>query len=123
LAGAAEKISQCAGEISRQAAGGEHARNLLEEVADDIEVSGCHLVTAGGAIVAGRAIEAAWSAGAEHGRAGRPPVITDEDEFYAWHGEDASELAASLTLPAGHSTHSETWPRWGPQRTATPTLR
>ena len=107
LAQATEKIARCAGEISRASGGSEYAQSLIEEAADEIEVAGWHLEEAGVQLLGGRATEAAWMAGAEHGRAGRPPAITSEDGRFAWHGEDAAALAASLVLPAGKGTDSE----------------
>jgi hypothetical protein len=108
LAQATEKISRCAAEICPAPAGGrEYARCLVEEAADAIEVAGWHLEEAGLQIVAGPVTETAWTAGAEHAKAGRPPAVTDSEGDLAWDSEAARELAASLPFPPSEGTSGE----------------
>jgi hypothetical protein len=54
------------------------------------------LVDIVGAIRTGRAAEAAWAAGAEHGRTLRPAAITREGDHFAMHGAADAALAAAL---------------------------
>jgi hypothetical protein len=49
-----------------------------------------------GAVRTGRAAEAAWAAGAEHGRTLRPAAITREGDRFAVNGEAGAALAAAL---------------------------
>ena len=74
--------------------GRDYARNLVEEAADAIEFAGWRLEEAGLQLVGGPVTEAAWTAGAEHAKAGRLPAVTDGEGDLAWDGEAARELAA-----------------------------